>query len=55
MCRALTMMLEEERNVGVVEGKAYGILDILSEYSSVPKTDEAAGGCRRLFHANHRT
>jgi len=38
MCRALTMMLEEEKNVGLVEGKAYGILDILSEYSVVPKT-----------------
>lgn len=49
MCQALTMMLEEERNVGknvglregktvgLREGKAESILDILSEYSIIPK------------------
>ncbi len=49
MCRALTMMLKEERNigktdglregktVGLREGKAVSILELLSEYSTIPE------------------
>ena len=41
MCRALTMMLEEERNIGKTdglrEGKAVSVLELLSEYFAIPE------------------
>jgi len=37
MCQAWATMIEKERSVGLCEGKAYGILDILAEHSSVPE------------------